>query len=138
MLQVQSSAPHRHPAQYHRRLHYCVEISSCEAAGAHSASRSTEGLPSRSLVICPQVLVGHWAFEIQKYVEADLLRTLAYEGTPLQRQALRSSFEKADVIIMSYETLRVDIESLHQARWLYCILDEGHLIRNPRSKVTQV
>ena len=71
-------------------------------------------------------------------MESDILRTLAYEGSPQQRQMLRNFLEKSDVVIMSYETLRADIESLQQIRWLYCILDEGHLIRNPRSKINQV
>lgn len=91
------------------------------------------------MVVCPQVLVGHWVFEIEKYVESDVLRALAYEGTPSRRQALRAAaFHSADVIAMSYETLRADVDHLQDTRWLYCILDEGHLIRNPKSKVTLV
>lgn len=43
-----------------------------------------------------------------------------------------------DVVVTSYETLRADIEWLEETLWTYCILDEGHLIGNPRSKTAQV
>ena len=39
------------------------------------------------------------------------------------------------VVVTTYSTLRVDFDDLTKAlpRWNYCILDEGHLIRNPSS-----
>ena len=39
---------------------------------------------------------------------------------------------------MSYEALRADVEwvAAPGRRWLYAVLDEGHAIRNPRSRVT--
>ena len=39
---------------------------------------------------------------------------------------------------MSYESVRADIEWVAQQQWLYCVLDEGHVIRNPKAKLTQV
>lgn len=41
-----------------------------------------------------------------------------------------------NLLIMSYESLRADIDWVASRRWLYCVLDEGHAIRNPRSRVT--
>ncbi len=34
------------------------------------------------------------------------------------------------------QTLRKDIALLRRHQWLYCILDEGHLIRNAKSQLT--
>jgi len=43
------------------------------------------------------------------------------------------------VIIMSYDSLRADADALLAGRaWSYCILDEGHAIRNPKARITQV
>ncbi len=42
-----------------------------------------------------------------------------------------------NLLVMSYESLRADIDWVAARRWLYCVLDEGHAIRNPRSRVTQ-
>lgn len=93
----------------------------------------------QSLVVCPQVLVGHWKYEIDKYVHRRDLNPLNFEGPPSHRRVLEvTDLQKADVVIMSYETLRADIDRMSGMRWLYCILDEGHLIRNPKAKVSQV
>lgn len=107
-------------------------------AASHVNARNS-GLQQRpSLIICPQVLVGHWPFEMAKFVDTINLRALAYEGPPSQRHHLRASLSDYDVLVMSYETLRVDIDWVKAVSWNYCILDEGHIIRNPRSKTAQV
>jgi TATA-binding protein-associated factor len=38
---------------------------------------------------------------------------------------------------MSYETLRADVDWAAARPWAYCVLDEGHIIRNPKSKLAQ-
>jgi TATA-binding protein-associated factor len=40
-------------------------------------------------------------------------------------------------LIASYEIMRNDITILSSLNWNYCILDEGHIIRNPKSKATK-
>ena len=40
-------------------------------------------------------------------------------------------------MILSYEVLRNDIDWLETLSFNYCILDEGHLIKNPSAKITQ-
>lgn len=39
---------------------------------------------------------------------------------------------------MSYETLRADADWTSAHPWAYCVLDEGHVIHNPKSKLAQV
>ncbi|XP_023528568.1 TATA-binding protein-associated factor BTAF1 [Cucurbita pepo subsp. pepo] len=89
-----------------------------------------------SLIICPSTLVGHWAFEIEKYVDVSILSTLQYVGSVQERASLRDCFNKYNVIITSYDVVRKDVEYLSQFHWNYCILDEGHIIRNAKSKIT--
>ena len=103
--------------------------------------RRRAGLPFLpALVVCPPTLVGHWAHEINEYVAESTLKPLEYHGSPADRAALRPRIERgdADVVIMSYDSLRSDADALLTNRsWCYCILDEGHAIRNPKSRVTQ-
>lgn len=94
-----------------------------------------ENIPP-SLIICPSTLVGHWAFEIEKYVDGSILSTLQYVGSVQERISLRECFNKYNVIITSYDVVRKDVEYLSQFHWNYCILDEGHIIRNAKSKIT--
>jgi SNF2 family DNA or RNA helicase len=71
-----------------------------------------------------------------KYIFDNVL--VQYEGSPAVRQALQGPAAAADIVVASYETVRADIEWVAQRQWLYCVLDEGHIIRNPKAKVTQV
>ncbi|KAF2288111.1 hypothetical protein GH714_004452 [Hevea brasiliensis] len=89
-----------------------------------------------SLIVCPSTLVGHWAFEIEKYIDVSVISTLQYTGSAQERTSLREQFDKHNVIITSYDVIRKDIDVLGQFLWNYCILDEGHIIKNAKSKIT--
>ncbi|RZC50868.1 hypothetical protein C5167_019290 [Papaver somniferum] len=89
-----------------------------------------------SLIICPSTLVGHWAYEIEKFIDPTIIKTLQYAGSIQERSSLRSLFEKHNVIITSYDVVHKDIDHLEQVLWNYCILDEGHIIKNSKSKIT--
>jgi TATA-binding protein-associated factor len=49
---------------------------------------------------------------------------------------LAQSFHLYDVIIVSYEVLRNDIEFFKPHDFNYCVLDEGHIIKNTKTKIT--
>ncbi|CAB4312558.1 unnamed protein product [Prunus armeniaca] len=91
---------------------------------------------SPSLIICPSTLVGHWAYEIEKYIDVSVISTLQYVGSAQERFFLREHFEKHNVIVTSYDVVRKDIDHLGKLLWNYCILDEGHIIKNAKSKIT--
>ena len=71
-----------------------------------------------SLVVCPPILVGHWAHEVGRFVGASL-RALACEGPPAARAALQRTLDETlggpqdraggaagrpvDLMVMSYE-----------------------------------
>lgn len=89
-----------------------------------------------SLIVCPPTLTGHWEQELRTYVDG--LRVLVYAGTPQERATLAKSVGDWDIIVVSYEILRNDIDRLGGDRrpWNYCVLDEGHIIKNSRTKTT--
>lgn len=89
-----------------------------------------------SLIVCPSTLVGHWAFEIEKFIDSSVLNPLQYVGSPQERSLLRNQFGKFNIILTSYDVIRKDIDFLGHIVWNYCILDEGHIIKNAKSKVT--
>lgn len=101
----------------------------------HVAACKGEDLPP-SLIICPSTLVGHWVYEIEKFIDPSLLTTLQYIGSAQERSSLRPQFSKHNAIVTSYDVVRKDIDHLRQFFWNYCILDEGHIIKNSKSKVT--
>lgn len=87
-----------------------------------------------SLIVCPPTLSGHWQQEIQTY--APFLTCLPFVGPASDRLRLRDQLGKTDIVITSYEVCRNDIDVLSPFNWNYCVLDEGHLIKNPRAKTT--
>lgn len=101
----------------------------------HIAAEKSGELPP-SLIICPSTLVGHWVYEIEKFIDGSLISTLQYVGSAQDRMSLRSQIDKYNVIVTSYDVVRKDIDHLRELFWNYCILDEGHIIRNAKSKVT--
>jgi TATA-binding protein-associated factor len=87
-----------------------------------------------SLIICPPTLSGHWQQEIRTY--APFLTCQAYVGPPSDRCKLRAKLGTTDIVITSYDICRNDVDILAPISWNYCVLDEGHLIKNPKAKVT--
>ncbi|CAG8585522.1 5915_t:CDS:10, partial [Racocetra fulgida] len=64
-------------------------------------------------------------YEIPVTIKAEL-RKYQQEGIP-----------NYDVVIMSYDIVRNDIDDLASIHWNYCILDEGHVIKNGKTKITK-
>ncbi|KAF5521216.1 putative helicase mot1 [Colletotrichum aenigma] len=87
-----------------------------------------------SLVVCPPTLSGHWQQEIKTY--APFLSVTAYVGVPAERKTMKDNLDKTDIVITSYDVCRNDAEVLAKYNWNYVILDEGHLIKNPKAKIT--
>ncbi|ORX38663.1 hypothetical protein BD324DRAFT_645173 [Kockovaella imperatae] len=105
-----------------------------ERAARHKSSPSPATAHLPSLIVCPPTLTGHWYYEILKFT--DDLKPLQYVGSGGERAALRPKIKSVDVVITSYETVRSDIEELSKIDWLYCVLDEGHIIKNAKTKLS--
>jgi TATA-binding protein-associated factor len=102
---------------------------------AESRARNNDKVPI-SLIICPSTLVAHWEYEIEKYIDSSIMKPLQYIGSSQDRVMLRSQFDMFNVVITSYDIIRKDIDFLGNVSWNYCVLDEGHIIKNSRSKIT--
>ncbi|KAI9729330.1 MAG: TATA-binding protein-associated factor mot1 [Claussenomyces sp. TS43310] len=87
-----------------------------------------------SLIVCPPTLSGHWQQEIKTY--APFLSCTAYVGPPSERSKFRDDLGKTDIVITSYDICRNDVDILSPFNWNYLVLDEGHLIKNARAKIT--
>lgn len=106
-----------------------------ERAKRYDETQSPDSVHLPSLIICPPTLTGHWYYEVLKYAEN--IRPILYTGTSKERSKLLSKLATKDVVITSYEVVRNDIASLEDINWLYCVLDEGHVIKNAKTKLTK-
>ncbi|CAG2164916.1 unnamed protein product [Oppiella nova] len=104
---------------------------------------SVDCKPLPSIVICPPTLTGHWLYEVDKFVSTDQLCPLHYTGPPNERMKLRKKIKRSDnklvynVVIASYDIVRNDIEFFSSIHWNYCVLDEGHVIKNGKTKLSK-
>lgn len=103
-------------------------------AEEYKKSGAPDSRPLPSLIICPPTLSGHWQQEIKQY--APFLSCVAYVGPPSERNRRRDQLTTADIVITSYDICRNDNEVFMPITWNYCVLDEGHLIKNPKAKST--
>lgn len=106
-----------------------------ERAEKYKATKSMDSVHLPSLIVCPPTLTGHWYYEILKYV--DNLRPIMYVGSARERSRHIPKLTSYDVVITSYEVVRNDIANLQGIDWHYCILDEGHIIKNAKTKLTK-
>lgn len=100
---------------------------------AETQSPEFRRLPS--LVICPPSLTGHWEQEVAQY--APFMKVVVYAGGPSVRGAIRLQIPDADVVVTSYDVARNDVEYISEHDYNYCVLDEGHIIKNAASKLTK-
>ncbi|MFN5478915.1 MAG: SNF2-related protein [Chitinophagaceae bacterium] len=86
-----------------------------------------------ALVICPTTLMFNWENEIKKFTPK-LTYRIHHGG---ERERDKSIFQKYDVVITTYGTLRSDIKFIVDNAFDYVVLDESQAIKNPQSKVTK-
>ncbi|WVQ74752.1 hypothetical protein IAR50_004357 [Cryptococcus sp. DSM 104548] len=104
-----------------------------ERAERHKETQSVDSAHLPSLFVCPPTLTGHWYHEFRKFTPH--IKALQYVGSSIDRSSLRRHFNNYDVIITSYESIRSDIADLQKVNFLYCVLDEGHIIKNTKTKL---
>jgi TATA-binding protein-associated factor len=103
-------------------------------AEEYAKTQNPDCRPLPSLIVCPPTLSGHWQQEITQF--APFLKAFSYTGPSAERAKIRGGVAGADIVITSYEVCRNDAEFLGPMNWNYCVLDEGHLIKNPKAKTT--
>jgi SNF2 family DNA or RNA helicase len=83
-----------------------------------------------SLIVVPTSLVHNWINEIIKFVPD--LKVSVFSGQ--HRKPLKQYYHDAEVILTSYGIVRNDLEEFKNFDFLYVVLDESQLIKNPFSK----
>ncbi|XP_037082092.1 TATA-binding protein-associated factor 172-like [Pollicipes pollicipes] len=96
-----------------------------------------EGALLPSLIVCPPTLTGHWMYEVEKFVDPSELSPLHYFGLPNERVRLQARLPQHNLVIVSYDIVRNDLDFFSGVKWNYCILDEGHIIKNGKTKVAR-
>ncbi|KAJ9134781.1 DNA repair protein rhp54 [Pleurostoma richardsiae] len=97
----------------------------------------------KAIVACPSSLVRNWANELTKWLGADAITPFAIDGKASKEELTRQLRQWAiasgravtrPVIIVSYETLRLNVEELKNTSIGLMLCDEGHRLKNGDSQ----
>uniref|UniRef100_A0A665UB46 BTAF1 RNA polymerase II, B-TFIID transcription factor-associated n=1 Tax=Echeneis naucrates TaxID=173247 RepID=A0A665UB46_ECHNA len=116
----------------------------CILAGDHylraqeyAKTKAADCSPLPSLVVCPPTLTGHWVDEVGKFCSKEYLNPLHYTGPPTERMRLQHQVKRHNLVVASYDVVRNDIDFFRNIKFNYCILDEGHVIKNGKTKLSK-
>ena len=88
------------------------------------------------VIVAPSSVIGHWKAEIQKWTNFEN-STVIYKGKDLEKAMFKIP---NNFIIISYGAVR-NIKNLpsllSKVKISYCVLDEGHVIRNSKTKLAE-
>jgi len=89
-----------------------------------------EKLVRNSLVVVPTSLLTNWAKELQRF--APELSITTYHGKD------RSNLSTDDITLITYGTVRRDIEKINKHKWDLLVIDEAQNIKNLSSQQTKL
>jgi ATP-dependent helicase STH1/SNF2 len=89
------------------------------------------------LIVVPLTTLSNWVMEFNKWAKS--IKLIVYKGTPPQRKTLSHTLRntKWNVCLTTYEYIMKDKSDLNRFQWQYVIVDEGHKMKNQKSKFVQ-
>lgn len=88
------------------------------------------------LIVAPLSVIDNWVKEFESWTPH--LKKIIYYGSKdtrknMQTEALKGQF---NVMLTSYELVIKDANFMSKINWVYIIVDEGHRMKNAKSKLT--
>ena len=89
------------------------------------------------LVVVPLTTLSNWMIEFDRW--APNIKKIIYKGSPQMRKQLGYELKnsKWNVCLTTYEFILKDRLTLNKFEWQYIVVDEGHRMKNNRSKFAQ-
>jgi len=85
-----------------------------------------------SIIVVPSSLTEHWHYEIQRFCDRSIIKPFVFSAANQRSQVWNP--DKYNLIIISYLMLSKHIDQFKEYKYLFMILDEAHLLKNPKSR----
>ncbi|KAG1706701.1 hypothetical protein DVH05_027555 [Phytophthora capsici] len=97
---------------------------------------SFEGEVAPIFIVMPASLLQNWEQELRTWMSCT---TVILRGKPSDRNAMIDKIARGEyeIVICSYDILKMYLSRLHKIPWEVVILDEMHCLKNPDAKLTQ-
>ncbi|KAF8512943.1 SNF2 family N-terminal domain-containing protein [Hysterangium stoloniferum] len=101
---------------------------------AHIKEREPE-LPEPHLIICPLSVLSSWMNESARWLPS--FKVLRFHGPVEERARLKEAARTQcfDLVVTTYDAYASDDGWFKTKRWTYCVLDEGHKIKDSKTNI---
>ncbi|XP_074851222.1 DNA excision repair protein ERCC-6-like 2 isoform X2 [Carettochelys insculpta] len=86
------------------------------------------------LIVAPLSVLYNWKDELDTW---GYFRVSVLHGSRKDNELSRIKQGKFEVVLTTYETLRLCLDELNSLEWSAVIVDEAHRIKNPKAQITQ-
>ncbi|KAG3150444.1 Switch 2 [Phytophthora cactorum] len=129
---------HRDKDAWRALLHQRRERYSESGAVGHpeDSGFSFSGEVAPIFIVMPASLLQNWEQELLTWMSCS---TIILRGKPRDRDAMIDQIARGEyeIVICSYDILKMYLSRLHKIPWEAVILDEMHCLKNPEAKLTQ-
>ncbi|KAG8066851.1 hypothetical protein GUJ93_ZPchr0004g38370 [Zizania palustris] len=104
-------------------------------------------LIKRVLVVAPKTLLTHWIKELSVVGLKDQIRDYSGPSANIRNCELKYVFKEGGILLTTYDIVRNNYKMIkgnfcndndeEETLWNYVILDEGHIIKNPKTQRAQ-
>lgn len=102
---------------------------------AHVLACREQGASGTTFVVCPASLVYNWASELERF--APTLSVVLAVGDKASRCRMLERSDDIDVLVTSYDLMRLDIEEYRGRGFARVIFDEAQYVKNPRTQAAK-
>ncbi|KAL4147739.1 hypothetical protein PRNP1_011493 [Phytophthora ramorum] len=128
---------HRDKDAWRALLHQRRERYNASAGGnPEDIGFSFDGEVAPVFIIMPASLLQNWEQELHTWMSCS---TIILRGKPNDRDAMIDQIARGEyeIVICSYDILKMYLNRLHKISWEMVILDEMHCLKNPEAQLTK-